>query len=95
MFPHVAALTLVGVAFLSLVYSSLAVARHLPGINGVPVPMRRGVERAVLVIVSAALIIGMLVAFSPSVKQVEASLDSSLDQFIWKKRFMPAIVHTR
>jgi hypothetical protein len=25
---------------------------------------------------------------------VEASLDSSLDQFIWKKRFMPAIVHT-
>ena len=43
--------------------------------------MRRGVERAVLVIVSAALIIGMLLAFSPSLRQVEASLDTSLEHF--------------
>jgi hypothetical protein len=43
--------------------------------------MRRGVERTVSVIVSGALVIGMLLAFSPSVKQVEASLDSSLEHF--------------
>ena len=38
-------------------------------------------ERAVSVIVSAALIIGMFLAFSPSVQQVEVGLDRSLEHF--------------
>ena len=81
MLAHVAAVTLVGLAFLSLLCSTLAVVRHLPGINGVPEPLRCGVERGVLFVVSAALFIGMLLAFSPSIKQVEAVLNGSLEHF--------------
>jgi hypothetical protein len=85
MFAHFVAVVLVGVAFLTLFYGTFAAVKHPPGISGVPLPRQRGVERAVLIIVLVVFDVAVLLAFSPSVKEVEAYLDSSLEHFAMEK----------